>query len=87
MPAPVRPWSTSGWKNCESDPQVADMITSGSHEPFSTSPIAWVQNAPEVWISSTSASDAASDVNWLVRFGAVGSCSSSATTSRSVPSM
>ena len=53
VPAPVRPWSISGWKNWLSEPHVPDMITTGFHDVFfSTSAIAWVQNAPDVSISS-----------------------------------
>ena len=65
----------SGLKNWFSEPHVPDMITSGFQVVcFSTLAMAWVQNAPEVSSSSTSAPDAASVVNWLSRFGAVGSC-------------
>ena len=88
MSLPVRPWSISGLKNWFSEPHVPDMITSGFHVVcFSTSAIAWVQNAPEVSSSSTSAPLAASVVNWLSRFGAVGSWVSWSTTSMSVPLM
>ena len=88
VPAPVRPWSTSGWKNWLSEAHVADMITTGSHSVFfSTSAIACVQNAPDVSMSSTSAPLAAIVVNWFVRSGAVGSCNCCSTTSMLVPSM
>ena len=87
MPSPVRPWSISGWKNWLSDWHVADMMTIGFQLVFfSSSAIAWVQNAPVVSISTTSASLAAIVVNWLVRSGAVGSWSCCSTTSRFVPS-
>ena len=67
----------SGWKNWLNDAHVPDMITIGSHDVFrSSSDIAWVQNTPEVSISTTSAFVAAIVVNWLVRSGAVGSWSS-----------
>ena len=63
---PVRPWSISGLKNWSSEPHVPDMITSGFQVVcFSTSAIACVQNAPVVSMSSTSAPEAASVVNWL----------------------
>ena len=67
VPSPVRPWSMSGWKNWLSEPHVADMMTIGFQSVFfSISAMAWVQNAPDVSISSTSAPEAASVVNWFV---------------------
>src|SRR5262249_54116770 len=88
MPAPVRPWSISGWKNWESEPQVPDMITIGFHDvSFSRLAIAWVQNTPEVSTSTTSALVADMVVNWLLRSGAVASWYSWSTTFRSVPLM
>ena len=64
----------SGWKNWLNEPHVADMMTIGFHVVFfSSSAMAWVQNVPDVSISTTSAFVAAIVVNWLVRSGAVGS--------------
>ena len=77
VPSPVRPWSISGWKNWLNEAHVPDMITIGFHAVFfSSSAIAWVQNVPDVSISTTSAPDAAIVVNWLLRSGAVGSWNS-----------
>ncbi len=62
------------------------MITSGFHVVcFSNAAMAWVQNAPVVSSSSTSAPEFASVVNWLSRFAAVGSWFCWSMTLMSVP--
>src|SRR4051794_2693891 len=67
-PAPLWPWSISGWKNWLSDPHVAEMMTTGFQSAlFSSSDIACVQNVPDVSTSTASALEAAIVVNWLVR--------------------
>ncbi len=84
----MRPWSISGWKNWLNEPHVADRMTTGFQSfCFSSSAIAWVQNTPDVSISTTSAFEAASVVNWFVRFGSVGSWNCWSMTLRSEPSM
>src|SRR6478735_5511537 len=88
VPLPVSPWSISGLKNWLSEAHVADMITSGCQSAcFSTAAIAWVQNAPVVSISSTSAFVAARVVNWLSRFAAAASWVACSTTLMSEPSV